>query len=141
MPYLNNCSFMGHVGQPATLKQSKDGSKNWYEFTLAVSTGTVAQPETMWVKCRGFGKTGERMAEKATKGDAVYVTGKLNCKAYARKQDGQPAADVSLLVNEFVWIRPSSKSDTAAVTIPEFDLKPTEIHPGASAFGDDSIPF
>lgn len=141
MPYLNNCSFMGHVGQPATLKQSKDGSKNWYEFTLAVSTGTAAQPETMWVKCRGFGKIGERMAEKTNKGDAVYVTGKLNCKAYARKQDGQPAADVSLLVNEFVWIRPSSKSDTTSTSIPQFDLKPTEFVPEVSAFGDESIPF
>ena len=81
------------------------------------------------------------MAEKATKGDAVYVTGKLNCKAYARKQDGQPAADVSLLVNEFVWIRPSSKSDTAAVTIPEFDLKTVDGLSEVSAFGSDGIPF
>jgi single-stranded DNA-binding protein len=141
MPHLNNCSFMGHVGQPATLKQSKDGSKNWYEFTMAVSTGSQAQPETMWVKCRGFGKTGERMAEKVTKGDAVYVTGKLNCKAYARKQDGQPAADVSLLVNEFVWLRPSSKSESAPIAIPEFDVKTVDGLSEVSAFGSDGIPF
>lgn len=141
MPYLNQCTFMGHVGQPAALRQSKDGSKNWYEFTLAVSTGTQAQPETMWVKCRGFGKTGERFLEKANKGDAVLVTGKINARAYARKQDNQPAVDVSLLVNDFVWLRASSKSDASAVNIPQFDVAAVGALPDVSAFGDDSIPF
>ena len=141
MPHLNQCNFVGHVGQPATLKSSKDGSKNWYEFSLAVSTGTQAQPETMWVKCRGFGKTGERFLEKTNKGDSVYVSGRINYKPYKRKQDGEAAVDVSLLVNDFVWLRASSKSDASAVNIPPFDVAAVGALPDVSAFGDDSIPF
>lgn len=111
MPYLNVCSFMGHVGQPAKLKTSKDGSKSWAEFTLAVSTGTRNEPKTMWVKCRSFNKP-ERVLEKCNKGDAVYVSGRLDVSAYSRKQDNAPTPDVSLLVNEWHWLKPSGKADS-----------------------------
>lgn len=111
MPHLNVCSFMGHVGQSPTQKTSKDGAKTWSEFSLAVSTGSKAEPKTMWVKCRVFGNSAARVTEMCNKGDAVYVSGKLDVNAYARKQDNQPAADVSLLVNEWHWLKPSSKAD------------------------------
>ena len=111
MPHLNVCSFMGHVGQSPTQKTSKDGAKTWSEFSLAVSTGSKAEPKTMWVKCRVFGNSAGKVAEMCNKGDAMYVSGKLDVNAYARKQDNQPAADVSLLVNEWHWLKPSSKAD------------------------------
>ena len=111
MPYLNSCQFMGHVGQVPSLKQSKDGATSWAEFTLAVSTGTKDNPKTMWVKCRTFGKNANRVIEKCSKGDAVYVSGKLDVSAYARKQDNQPAADVSLMVNEWHWLKPSGRNE------------------------------
>lgn len=110
MPHLNSCQFMGHVGREAELKTSKDGATSWAEFTLAVSTGTKDKPKTMWVKCRAFGKSAKTVIEKCSKGDAVYVSGKLDVSAYARKQDNQPAADVSLMVNEWHWLKPSGSS-------------------------------
>lgn len=111
MPYLNSCQFMGHVGQSPSLKTSKDGATSWAEFTLAVSTGTKNKPKTMWLKCRTFGKNANTVLEKCNKGDAVYVSGKLDVSAYTRKQDNQPAADVSLMVNEWHWLKPSSRND------------------------------
>lgn len=111
MPYLNQASFMGHVGTPASSKTSKDGTKTWVEWSLAVATGTVQAPKTMWVKCRSFTKNQAKVVEKITKGDVVYVQGKLDVNAYIRQQDGLPVPDVSLLVNEWQWIKPSSKSE------------------------------
>lgn len=111
MPYLNACTFMGHVGTPASIKHSNDGTKTWVEWSLAVSTGTQERPKTMWVKCRTFTKNQAKVIEKITKGDTVLVAGKLDVNAYIRKQDGQASPDVNLLVNEWQWIKPSGKGE------------------------------
>jgi single-stranded DNA-binding protein len=111
MPHLNSCSFMGHVGQAPTVKHSNDGTKTWVEWSLAVSTGTIAQPKTMWVKCRNFTKNQTKLVERIQKGDAVFVQGKIDVNAYTRKQDGAATPDVSLLVNEWQWIKPSGKGE------------------------------
>lgn len=110
MPYLNSCSFMGHVGQQASIKQSKDGSKTWVEWSLAVSTGTVDRPKTMWVKCRSFTKNQAKVVERVQKGDVVYVQGKVDVNAYVNK-NGEASPDVSLLVNDWQWVKPSGKSE------------------------------
>lgn len=135
MPHLNVCSFMGHAGRNAELKQSKDGSTSWAEFTLAVSTGTQDKPKTLWVKCRVFGKGAMRAVEKVNKGDAVYVSGKIDANAYARKQDNVPTVDLSLLVNDWQWIKPSSKSEA----LPE-DLKMASTVPSGQ-LDDFNLPF
>lgn len=114
MPHLNLCSFMGHVGREPEIKTSKDGSKSWAQFTLAVSTGTVQTPKTMWVKCSVWGKSADKVVEKCKKGDAVYVSGRLDVSAYARKQDNVATPDVSLTVNEWHWLKSSSRNEIPA---------------------------
>lgn len=115
MPYVNNCSFAGHVGRPAELKSSLDGTKNYAEFSLAIGTGTVETPETMWVKCRVYGKNYMRVIEKVNKGDTVYVTGKLKAKAYNRKADGQAQTDLTLFVNDWSWLKGKAAPDATDV--------------------------
>ena len=122
MPYLNQCSFMGHVGRNAELKQSKDGATNWAEFSLGVGTGTKADPKTLWVKCRVFGKNAMRAIEKCNKGDTVYVSGRLDVSAYLKKQDGTAASDVSLNVSDWQWIKTSNKADATDLA----NAKPTD---------------
>lgn len=111
MPYHNSCAFMGHVGNPAQVKHSKDGSKSWVEWSLAVSTGTQERPKTMWVKCRSFTKSQAKVVEKIGKGDVVFVQGKIDVNAYIKSQDGSAQPDVSLLVNEWQWIKSSGKGE------------------------------
>lgn len=112
---------MGHIGREATLKTSKDGLKSWSEFTLAVSTGTAQTPKTMWIKCRVFGKSADKVIEKCKKGDAVYVSGRLDVSAYSRKQDNVATPDVSLMVNEWHWLKPSGRSDAHGADIPTYN--------------------
>ena len=122
MPYLNVCSFMGHVGREAEIKTSKDGSKSWAEFTLAVSVGTVQAPKTMWLKCSVWGKSADKVVEKCKKGDALYVSGRLDVSAYARKQDNVPQPDVRLTVNEWHWLKESGKNSKQEIEeIPTFN--------------------
>lgn len=111
MPHLNSCTFMGHAGNAAVKKTSKDGTKTWVEWSLAVSTGTIAQPKTMWVKCRTFTKNQDKVLERVQKGDAVLVQGRLDVNAYISSKDGAAMPDVSILVNEWQWIKPSGKGE------------------------------
>lgn len=123
MPFLNQCSFMGHVGHSASLKTSKDLSKQWAEFSLAVSTGSQQMPKTLWIKCRVFGKGAERAKEKIFKGDTVYVSGKIDASAYKNKA-GEPALDVSLMVNEWQLLKSKNEGqvvEPAQPDIPQFD--------------------
>jgi single stranded DNA-binding protein len=123
MPFLNQCAFMGHVGHSASLKTSKDGSKQWAEFSLAVSTGSQQMPKTMWIKCRIFGKGVEKAKEKVFKGDTVYVSGKIDASAYLNKA-GQAAVDVSMFVNEWQLLKSKNEGQVAEPTpesFPQFD--------------------
>jgi single-stranded DNA-binding protein len=139
MPHLNHCSFIGHVGMPAKARTSKDGTKTWYELSVAVSTGTYDQRKTMWVKCLGFGKVGEKMAKNCNKGDSVLVSGRLDVSAYEKKQDGKPAANVSLMASEFVWLCHPTKLQN--LEIPEFDLPSTNAGVSVDGLTDDNVPF
>jgi single-stranded DNA-binding protein len=122
MPFLNQCSFMGHVGHSASVKTSKDGSKQWAEFSLAVSTGSQQSPKTMWVKCRIFGKGVDKAKEKIFKGDTVYVSGKIDASAYLNKA-GAAAVDVSMFVNEWQLLKSKNEGQVSdpEMNIPTFD--------------------
>lgn len=134
MPYINSCTFMGHTARGAELKQNKTQTTSWAEFTLAVSVGTKDSPKTLWVKCRVFGKNAMRAVEKVNKGDLVYVQGRLDASAYNRKQDNVPTVDISLMVNDWHWIKPSTKAEPSAD-----DLKMASTVP--SNTDDFNLPF
>lgn len=138
MPHLNNYQFMGHLGRNPELKQA--AGKQLAEFSVAVSSGTVAKPDTIWVKCAVWGDRAIRVMEKLNKGDAVYVSGRLSIRAYMGK-DGTPKADASVFVNE--WRSLKGKSDASAVDVPTFDMPSfASTVPGGSLTDDLSdIPF
>jgi single-strand DNA-binding protein len=141
MPHLNNYQFMGHLGRAPELKQA--AGKQVAEFSVAVSSGTVAKPDTIWVKCAVWGDRAIRVMEKLNKGDAVYVTGRLGIRAYMGK-DGTPKYDASVMVNDWQSLR--GKDDVqqpSAPHIPEFNIAPafaSTVPVGAHDNFDD-IPF
>ena len=96
-------------------------SKQWAEFSLAVSTGSQQMPKTMWIKCRIFGKGVDRAKEKIFKGDTVYVSGKLDASAYLNKA-GQAAIDVSMFVSEWQLLKSKNEEAAPENEVPQFDL-------------------
>lgn len=134
MPYLNQCNFIGHAGRDAELKQSKDGTKQWAEFSLAVFTGTVAQKKTVWVKCSIWGQSAERAVQNIKKGDAVFVSGKFDAGLYTNKS-GETKIDVSLMVNSFQSLK--GKSENPLDDVPQYN---STVPVGADD-GLDNIPF
>lgn len=117
MPHLNLCQFIGHTARDAEIKTSKDKSKSWAHFTLAVSVGTVETPRTLWVKCNVWGKSVDKVIEKVKKGDAIFVSGRLDAGAYLRAQDNVPMPDISLTVNEWQWLKAAGPKAPVEVPI------------------------
>jgi single-strand DNA-binding protein len=139
MSYLNCYIVVGHAGSDAKNETSKDGRITYTKFTLAYSSKRKGVEKTMWINCTAFGKTAEYCLSKVKKGDLIQVIGELDCDAYERKQDGQPACNVSLLVNQFSWLRASAKSEP--VKISEYDLGTATTNASHDPFADESVPF
>lgn len=130
MANLNSCSFIGSAGRSADREKSKDGSKEWASFNIAVNTGYGENKSTMWVKCLVFGKSFEIALEKVKRGDLIYVEGPLKVQAYVGKKDGLAKADVTLVANTWQWLGSSSKSsspggaspvEVQGTNVPQFD--------------------
>ena len=107
MPYVNHCTFMGHAGRNAELKQSKDGKTQWAEFSLAIGIGNKENPETMWVSCRVFGKNAMTAVERVNKGDLVQAMGRLTKKEQY----------LNLAVSDWQWIRSANKTEADTVDL------------------------
>lgn len=121
MAFLNQCNFFGNVGRDAEQKQSKDGTKYWAEFSIGVSVGSSNHPKTIWIKCMCFGKLGERILERATKGASVYVSGKIDVGAYIGKKNNEALADISLMCNDVQIMKMPAKVEDLQFAPPLFD--------------------
>jgi hypothetical protein len=117
MPYVNQWTVVGHVGADAQLKTSATTGTQYAEFSLATKN-SARENSTVWVKCRVFGKSVERVVDKCKKGDLVYVTGPLEHKE----------AYLNMAVNNWQWISASKKSEStealptvSTAAIPTFD--------------------
>jgi single-strand DNA-binding protein len=141
MPYLNNCNFVGHAGNDAKNEISKNGI-SYTKFTLAYSSKRKGVEKTIWINCTAFGKTAEYCLSKVRKGDLIQVIGEIDVDAYERKQDGKPAASVSLVVEKFLWLRSAVKNDvpTSPEAIPTFDNTFNSTIP-LGANDESDIPF
>lgn len=89
MPNLNHISLAGHLGQDPETKFTQ-GNAQITTFTLATNRnykkGDEWKTEVEWHKIICFGKTAE-MAEKLSKGDGVFVEGRLTYNDWTDKQD------------------------------------------------------
>jgi single-stranded DNA-binding protein len=121
MAFLNQCNFFGNVGRDAEQKQSKDRTKYWAEFSLGVSVGSSNHPKTIWIKCMCFGKLGERILERATKGASVYVSGKIDVGAYIGKKNNEAMVDISLMCNDVQIMKTPAKVEDLQFAPPLFD--------------------
>ena len=139
MAFLNQCNFFGNAGRSAEMKQSKDGSKSWAEFSIGVSVGSAAMPKTMWVKCRVFGKGTDRVMQQVAKGTQVYVSGRIDVSAYIGKKTNEAMSDVSLMVNDFQILKAGQGQE--AQPLPELEPMAIPVFDGNSNMDFGEIPF
>lgn len=101
---INNCVFMGNLGQDPDLRYLPNGSA-CVNISIACSekwkdkaTGDVKE-HTEWIRAVIFGKRAEAVAKYFKKGSQIHVTGKQRTRSY--EKDGVKHYATEILVNEF----------------------------------------
>lgn len=140
MPHLNQVNFIGHVGRDAEMKTSKDGSKQWCEFNIAVQLGNSTIDKAAWVKCAIWGKFAEKAALLIKKGDPVFVTGRITkCDAYINRKN-EAAVDLQISVSEWQLLTKKDRTETDAFYNQHGSFAST-IPPGSLTDDLGDIPF
>lgn len=82
---VNKVILLGNLGQDPETKQVND-SVSLTTFSLATSEKYNGKTETTWHKVKVFGKTGEVIAQYHSKGDQIYIEGKIKNGKYENKE-------------------------------------------------------
>ena len=81
---FNKCMFIGNLGADPELKYSAKGNA-WGEFRIAVNSKYGDEEKTEWVSIKVFGKVAENVGQYVSKGDRVFVEGRLETNQYENK--------------------------------------------------------
>lgn len=138
MASLNQCSFIGRLGQDVEMRYTKDG-KAVASLSIACSeswkdknTGEKVE-KTEWINISAFGKLAEIMEKYLTKGSQVYISGKMKTDKY--EKDGITKYSTKIVAREMVMLggKDSQEANKAAMNESE---KP-QVDPDF----DDDLPF
>jgi len=88
-------------------------------FTTAKVKADAKDGTVTWCSLVAFGELAERLATMKAN-NAVAVSGKLEVSAYANKA-GEPAAGLSIVVDELAALKPRPKPKPAPAPVAEFD--------------------
>ena len=84
MAMLNDCNFIGRVGKQNTIDfQKPSEGKPQLRFTLAVDQGKYQ--DTLWLTIICWNELAERIHEYLSKGQLVFVQGRLVLRSYLDK--------------------------------------------------------
>lgn len=112
---LNLCQFIGNVGQPPDKKYLPDGTCV-VNFSLACGerwkdkTSGDIKEKTEWVRAVCFGKRAEVIAEYVTKGQQIYISGKLRSRSYDK--DGDTRYITEIVIEDFQFTGNKAGSGT-----------------------------
>ena len=125
-------TFAGFIGRDAELRFIPSGDAV-AGFSLAISTGTKDNPDTLWVDCSLWGKRAESLAPYLLKGTPVTVCGDVGLEQYTTHA-GQPGAKMTCRVDKLTFggkAGGGNGSETPRATRPT-----TPAPPARSAYAD-----
>lgn len=105
MAYLNRVELIGHLGQAPEMRAFPNGTS---VATLSVATTEYYKDKetgerkdiTQWHNIQITGKKADFASQFLKKGSMVFISGKLNYRAY--EKDGQKRFITEILVNDFI---------------------------------------
>ena len=112
---VNKIILVGNVGQDPDIQETGNGTKVAH-FSLATNrrtTGTGDEPEERadWHRLTLWNRLAQFAQDYVSKGDRVYVEGRLEYDSYERDGVTIPTADVS--VRELVLLSPRPAAEAA----------------------------
>lgn len=99
--------IIGNLGHPAETKTTKDGQRQFLQFSVAENKQVNGQKVTQWVNVI---YNGTKVAQYLVKGCKVFVRGELFAKIYTKK-DGTIDIDLTMLANELQIVEFADKAE------------------------------
>lgn len=143
----------GNVGRDPETRYAPNG-ESFVTFSLAVSSGTKANPRTDWMEVSCNGKTAEVVQNYVRKGSKLLIEGTPSVNAYISKE-GKPVGTLRIAAStiEFIGSRERAEEADSFESAPDYGMdapaapaasaKPAA--PGFNAPGpslqSDDIPF
>jgi len=140
---VNKAILIGNLGADPELRYTPTG-KAVANFSLATSESWKdgdgnKQEETTWHNIVAWGKQAEVMKEYLTKGQQVYIEGRIKNSTYDDK-DGVKKYKSEVVVQNFSFI--GKKSDNASKSNPGDNGSGWKTEePPSQPQGDDDLPF
>lgn len=112
---VNKIILVGNVGQDPDVQETASGTKVVH-LSLATnrrmsSNGEEQKERTDWHRLTLWNRLAQFTEDYVTKGDRVYVEGRLEYDSYERDGVTIPTADV--VVRELVLLSPRAQADAA----------------------------
>jgi len=112
---VNKIILVGNVGQDPDIQETANGTKVAH-LSLATnrrtsSTGEEPKERTDWHRLTLWNRLAQFTEDYVTRGDRVYVEGRLEYDSYERDGVTIPTADV--VVRELVLLSPRSQAEAA----------------------------
>jgi single-strand DNA-binding protein len=134
---LNKVMVIGHLGRDPEMRYTPSG-RPVTTFTLAVSRSWNSadgerHAETEWFNIVAWGNLAEICKQYLTKGQQVYVEGRLQTRHWDDKE-GQKRTSIEIVANEMMMLgerREAGQGGEEQAATPESE----------SAAGDDEFPF
>lgn len=99
--------IIGNLGHPAETKTTKDGQRQFLQFSVAENKQVNGQKVTQWVNVI---YNGTKVAPYLVKGAKVFVRGDLNANLYTKK-DGTSAIDLTIYATELQIVEFADKAE------------------------------
>ena len=117
---------IGRLGRDPETRYTTEG-KAVTSFSVAFDEGFGDRKHTCWLKCNAFGKQAEIISEHVSKGQRIYIDGRLDIREY--EKEGQKRYSTEVQIESFEFVEPRSES--------------TKPKPAAESVADmtDDIPF
>ena len=141
---LNRVMLIGNVGQEPVLRSTQSGQS---VLSLRIATNErykdrddVWQERTEWHGVVVWGKRAEGLAKILTKGDRIYVEGRLQTREW--EKDGIKRHTTEIVVQSVLLLggKPRDTSTSQAVESQQYMRAPANA-PSDTTFSDDDIPF
>ena len=113
---VNKIILVGNVGQDPDIQETGNGTKVAH-FSLATNRRTAgggeeSQEKADWHRLTLWNRLAQFAQDYVSKGDRIYVEGRLEYDSYERDGVTIPTADVN--VRELVLLSPRSSAEAAA---------------------------
>lgn len=105
-------AVIGNLGSEPETKFTPSGAQVC-SFSVASTTGTGEAKKTEWVRVSVWGKQAEMCQQYLAKGRKVYVSGRLNSRAYDGS-DGQKRFSLDLNADSVQFIDSRPRDDAPA---------------------------